>query len=341
MNQIDQFIREHLRKGYSLDEIKRHLVEYGVAPELIDPSIHSSQKSFPTLPQKVHHEHSLSIGAMLFLGVLILSGMFIGYFFFFTHQQPLLDVEIQITTHETYTGESYNFITVFTNQGSKNKFDVEVTYTLISLSNEVVLAYTETKAISTVNKHTSSFIIPEKAATGEYYISVVVTYAGETAKAQSIPFEIIQRQCDLCNDQNSCTKDVCDKSTKYQCSHEKIIPCCGNGICEENEICQADCTIPVFDEVQQQILQAKSIAKNNPEGARGLCEKLPSTLFVDGCYSKIAEESFNFRYCQLISDAYLSDYCILKIIFANNDYTLCNQIKDYQSKEDCFSLRKT
>ncbi len=43
-----------------------------------------------------------------------------------------------------------------------------------------------------------------------------------------------------CNDANECTQDICKIDTKYSgyiCDHEKIIPCCGNAICEETEKC--------------------------------------------------------------------------------------------------------
>jgi len=44
-----------------------------------------------------------------------------------------------------------------------------------------------------------------------------------------------------CDDDNICTLDVC---SNYTCFNTPTIPCCGNGVCEENENytnCQADC----------------------------------------------------------------------------------------------------
>jgi hypothetical protein len=47
-----------------------------------------------------------------------------------------------------------------------------------------------------------------------------------------------------CEDNNPCTKDSCSEETDYECKHDAIIPCCGNGECEETEdwsACEEDC----------------------------------------------------------------------------------------------------
>lgn len=57
-------------------------------------------------------------------------------------------------------------------------------------------------------------------------------------------YENCARDCPNCNDNNKCTKDSYDYH-KFSCVNEKIIPCCGNGICdkgvEKYSSCQADC----------------------------------------------------------------------------------------------------
>ena len=50
-----------------------------------------------------------------------------------------------------------------------------------------------------------------------------------------------------CSDLNPCTRDICDKSTDYECAYEAIPNChCGNGDCDtdlgENKCtCEKDC----------------------------------------------------------------------------------------------------
>lgn len=50
-----------------------------------------------------------------------------------------------------------------------------------------------------------------------------------------------------CDDSNNCTMDYCSIQTNFECRHDKIKPCCGNGICEPNEDtaneCPEDCTV--------------------------------------------------------------------------------------------------
>lgn len=50
-----------------------------------------------------------------------------------------------------------------------------------------------------------------------------------------------------CDDGNECTNDTCSADTGFECVHDVIADCCGNGICERlediNNICPADCRI--------------------------------------------------------------------------------------------------
>jgi hypothetical protein len=56
-----------------------------------------------------------------------------------------------------------------------------------------------------------------------------------------------EKKCPLsCDDGNKCTIDYCSPATNYECKHEEIRPCCGNGICETGESfqsCPDDCPL--------------------------------------------------------------------------------------------------
>jgi len=54
-----------------------------------------------------------------------------------------------------------------------------------------------------------------------------------------------ETSCPVCEDNNSCTENLCSADTGYKCEFKDIAPCCGNGICEINETDCADC--PVCD----------------------------------------------------------------------------------------------
>jgi|GEM_PF-1575265 len=86
--------------------------------------------------------------------------------------------------------------------------------------------------------------------------------------------ESTQKQCPSCEDNNSCTGDSCSEETDYECIHEPVIPCCGNGECEEKEnwtTCSKDCECSV---------QCEPCENLNDES----CTCLPKTECVsDGC----------------------------------------------------------
>ncbi|UCC91507.1 MAG: hypothetical protein JSV39_04320 [Candidatus Aenigmatarchaeota archaeon] len=60
--------------------------------------------------------------------------------------------------------------------------------------------------------------------------------------------DIDERECpESCDDSDSCTRDYCSFETGFECKHDPIKPCCGNGVCEESEDvaneCPEDCTV--------------------------------------------------------------------------------------------------
>ncbi|MCK5023371.1 MAG: hypothetical protein KAS04_04315 [Candidatus Aenigmarchaeota archaeon] len=52
---------------------------------------------------------------------------------------------------------------------------------------------------------------------------------------------------ETCDDSDDCTNDHCSLQTKFKCENDAIIPCCGNGICEDPEDvaneCPEDCDV--------------------------------------------------------------------------------------------------
>lgn len=60
--------------------------------------------------------------------------------------------------------------------------------------------------------------------------------------------DIDEKECpESCDDENSCTRDYCSFETGFECKHDKIRPCCGNGECEKSEDlaneCPEDCMV--------------------------------------------------------------------------------------------------
>jgi hypothetical protein len=62
--------------------------------------------------------------------------------------------------------------------------------------------------------------------------------------AEAQPSAEPEQACPACSDNDPCTQDICSGETSYECIYENIIPCCGNGECENGENperCLLDC----------------------------------------------------------------------------------------------------
>ena len=60
--------------------------------------------------------------------------------------------------------------------------------------------------------------------------------------------DIDEKECpESCDDDDPCTNDHCSLQTSFECKHDEIKPCCGNGVCEESEDlaneCPDDCVV--------------------------------------------------------------------------------------------------
>lgn len=122
-----------------------------------------------------------------------------------------------------------------------------------------------------------------------------------------------------CNDADICTNDYCSEATNFECVHDDIIPCVGNGICENDEYPSSDC--PNCNDNNQ--CTADSINFNNQE-----CINEPITPC---CGNGIKEEGETCSSC--IQDIKCVDEkiccnnkCISPSCLSDND---CDDQKDY------------
>ena len=73
-----------------------------------------------------------------------------------------------------------------------------------------------------------------------------VNPTGAVVSVPTAPAESEEKVCPTsCNDLDVCTNDYCNEDTNYECIHERMVPCCGNDLCEFGENCNScsdDCS---------------------------------------------------------------------------------------------------
>ncbi len=98
--------------------------------------------------------------------------------------------------------------------------------------------------------------ISQKESTGEKQPALPAETT-EKAEVKTCP--------DSCDDKDACTKDSCSVYTEYECRHDSIVPCCGNGACEPSESyesCPKECEKPAEEKA---VNETKEPEKLPPE----------------------------------------------------------------------------
>jgi hypothetical protein len=84
---------------------------------------------------------------------------------------------------------------------------------------------------------------------------------------------------DDCDDNDSCTRDYCSEATNYTCMHDNLLPCCGNGVCEDtlinirmdtenHETCPEDCKDPCEG------IECNAVQLTCPDGFNATCQEV-------------------------------------------------------------------
>ncbi len=143
-----------------------------------------------------------------------------------------------------------------------------------------------------------------------------------------------------CNDNNKCTRDYFEDGL---CFNDPIVPCCGNFICEDKESetsCPKDCEEDLTDfsglSSAEIIERIKQISITNQEKASTLCSNLKQSVFIDQCFSEIAQTTKSARFCQRITDDRTKDNCYNKLAEVLSNSLLCDEISIDQRKDACY-----
>ena len=355
------YVKSLVQKGYDVSAIRNVLLKYGYTDREIDEAVSSSFK--PTIRHEIHLSHT----TVLVIIFIFLSLIGIASFFYYNPSKSpiqLLDLNLEPVATTVAAGESIVFLKELSNLGSAERYDVVIKQEVIEpVTNKVITQKIETRAIETFGSTQTRVLIPDDTKTGDYILRAIVEYGNKKAVA-TLPIKIVAerketcfdsiknqnedgidcggicRPCESqaieCNDNNPCTDDVLEDNI---CTSKPIVPCCGNNICEENEICTADCkkTEEYSQLISTETLEEiKELAKSDPNKALQQCNALEVPDLKDTCIGNIGEAQRNKNYCSQIINARIKDLCYSNIAKSINDNSLCEAISIESRKDSCY-----
>lgn len=365
-NSLVKYIREQIRAGYDTNSIKKYLLKYGYTKSQINEALQFAYP--PTAIKHVIHFSKTTI-ALIIAVIFSLALISVAIFMFIYEESPaqLLDVKLDLISDSIEYGSNLKFTIELINLGKARRYDISLKYEIYNLKDEFIRFQEETMAVET--KASSSVVMPlGDIKPGSYYLKTTAFYNDKIAKATA-SFKIVKKKeikpeeisepeiiepekpiekCPIsCDDNNECTNDYCNEQTNYQCRHDKIFPCCGNEICEENENyenCLADCAIPEEKEedifadkpIWEKIEMIKDIAKSNKEKALQYCKEIEQTTYRYDCFTAIAISSNDDSLCLNIEDQSYKDSCYKEFATENRNSDVCSKIIKDSKRDQCY-----
>ncbi|MFT4303577.1 MAG: hypothetical protein ACMXYG_03360 [Candidatus Woesearchaeota archaeon] len=374
-----KYIKGQLNKGHSAQEVTNLLVEKGYQIDAINSCFQYIYAN-PSNPPK-HHHFGLFFVIIIIIAVII----YISFTLFMAPKEDYnLEARIDFNISEFSDQESIIFRRTIMGP-SDITYNARLSYIIRDSLESVVFTESENIISSGTDERILSFNLPVRNA-GLYSMITTINYEGKTitrtssfritetsTQAEPTCFDGIQNQgeegidcggpCPPCvqqcpilyDDGNPCTISRCGPETNYQPVHDPIIPCCGNGICEESEneqTCPQDCgdsstdsyfeITPSIEFVQndlpliEQIRKIRQLSMTDRERALTLCNGIVVEFYKDECFYEVADELSDDKICVLITEDRTKDKCYTKLSKNNDDSTLCSFIVSDLRRDSCY-----
>lgn len=370
-NSLVKYIREQIRAGYDINTIKGYLLKYGYTLSQINEAL---QFAYPSTEVRHLIHPSKTTIALVVAVICSLALISVAIFVFVGGEKApaqLLDIKVDLISASVEYGNDLMFTVEVINLGKARRYDVSLRYEVYDLRDQFITSKEEAIALET--RASSSVKLPlADIRLGSYYLKATASYGDKSAKATSsfrvvkkevekeeIPKPIIPEpeltepekpieRCPVsCDDGNECTKDYCSKETDYECRHDKMGNCCGNGICEDNENyenCLADCKLP--DEKEAEVFEGKSIwekiemikdiGKGDKDKALQYCKGIEQTSFRYDCFTGVAISSNDYNICGNIEDESYKDNCYKEFATTNKNSDVCAKIVKDSKRDQCY-----
>ena len=353
-----EYINKLLKSGYDAETIRTTLINAGYPLAEINKALTYASKA-QTGKKTISLNLKLlliGISAAILIILLVLGGIKL-----FTPKPKNIDFRVTAIKTEAFPGDTISFLSELTSDTDR-KEQVLLNYEILNTqTNEVAKTKQDRKQIGKKSSTTIQMTIPITTEPGGYTLNAVMSYKIKT-ELQSLRLTVLEPpeenktilaeesfeeemldeevKCpETCDDFNPCTIDYCEKGL---CKHTPIIPCCGNGVCEEGESilgCPDDCA-KQKQTPQEIILQAKKIASADPEAAAMLCNKLIRPNDIELCFSEVAQTSSRSIICENIQTSEDRDSCYMNFAL-EGDYTVCAKVKNSYLSKSCNSLKRS
>lgn len=325
MSQLSEYVQQLLKQGYTKENIRQTLLTAGYTDQEIDEAF---ARHITTLP------------FVIVLGVLFLT--IIAVFLFLGRETKPLLFSIDVLTPKVVQGDALVIVAHITNPNKNAIMNVQLKAPSGKITAQKTIAMNQEKSLPV------SISIPQDAELGKYVITVKLTWkqqqkeqtanfdvekpkSKETYEQKEKRAEVLQKNCPVsCDDQNFCTIDNCNRG---DCVNTPILPCCGNGNCEEKEDCLIDCSTRTTSQ------DIKNNALDNPEQAITICATLAQQAYIDDCLIGVSEKYENKEACETVMNDELRDACYIPFAY-KKDFTVCEKINNQALKNSCLTLQQ-
>jgi len=362
--ELNTYISNLLKKGYSVAQIKSTLLEYGYPEQAIDQAIYNLKG------HEVQHTIHITKTSLIAVVIIVLGLITSSYFIFNKEGQAetLLDVKVERIDSEVKPGELLSASIELSNMGSDERYDIHLKYEIFDEgTNERLTFKSETVALETAKSQNMNIEIPNNAPEGSYIFQVTARYSGEAPIATSM-FRIKEdaqqtatcydsiknqgeedidcggpcpacKECPAsCDDDDAATEDYCSAATGFECRNDRS-DVCGDGTCSLSEgsaTCPEDCsTDPPLINVWNELDRIKELAQSDCTGAKEECEKIGSD-FRDKCLQNVGEICLDANTCDKIEDQMQKEKCFYNVAKGLNKKVLCENIQSEDRRNSCY-----
>jgi len=328
---LKDYIKKQLANGYSKQEILSFLVKNGYQPQLVE-------YKFRELGAKSGNASKalLVLAALILVSAVSFSAYYIPKLVSI-QQTPelLLDLNVDPVRLEVSPGEELIFIKGVDSLGTKKRYDVRLVHNAIHIaSGRGIATKTETLAVETRASTQTRLLLPKNAPEGNYLLKTRAFYDSNQAEASFL--FVVRKEGGVAPAGNETTAPQPEKK-------ERPVETCFDGVKNQNEegvdcggVCRP-CEHRDKLSADDALSEVAKKAKENPEAALLLCERMPKKREKDECTTSVAAEAGVSAYCSRVSIVSLRDSCYMRFAL-QNDFSVCEKVSNSYLKNSCFTL---